>query len=174
MLLRGLLQSLFGLSADLTGRKVIYMLTLVSSYPGPRSTQRLTLWIRWLKHYFYQPNYVKADVLESPPVFRSPTLNARQGISTVRRPRSHFDGDWISKPLESEGTAYGHWPVSSQLPALSTKPDIRRLSRRWSMMVQPWCFSEASDSSLSIWVLFCPAETHQGSYCCCVCLILSL
>lgn len=97
-----------------------------------------------------------------------------KGISTMRRPRSHFDGDWISKPSESEGTAYGHWPVSSQLPALATEPDIQRLSRRWSMMAQPWRFSEASDPSLSIWVLLCPAEMLRDSYCCCVCLILSL
>lgn len=36
---------------------------------------------------------------------------------------------------------------------ISTKPDIRRLSRRWTTMVQLWHFSKASDLSLSIWVL---------------------
>lgn len=36
---------------------------------------------------------------------------------------------------------------------ISTKPDIRRLSRRWTTMVQLWHFSKASDFSLSISVL---------------------
>lgn len=52
----------------------------------------------------------------------------------------HFDGDWNSKPVQSKGAAYGHWPVSSQLVVCSTKPDICRLSRHWTTMVQRWHF----------------------------------
>lgn len=82
----------------------------------------------------------------------SPSLNTRQaGICDLWRLQSHFDGAWISKPLESKLAAHNRWPVSSQPLVLSTKPCISRLSR--TMMVKPCHFSEASDLSLSVWIL---------------------
>lgn len=109
---------LLDIVADPVLGSVIYMLMLLQylyaqvpcvwPFESDDSSVVSTSWVRW-----------------KPWAMNLPTTKCQAGISALRRLQSHFDGDWVSKALEAEGAAYGHWPVSSQLVVLSTKPDMQ-------------------------------------------------
>lgn len=138
--------------------------------PRPRSSQCLTLWIKhssvvstvWIR---WNPTFMNL------PIFWKPVTKCQTGISTLRCLQSHFDGDWISKRLESEGTAYGHWPVSSQLVGSQqnlTSADYQGVGPQWS----------SSDISLKPLICLCPFESSScilsswDTYCSCIFLLL--